>query len=97
MDILAGCTIEGQFVPLRFNKSVLVEAITASWRELVRDYLAEREGTIEVADLYRAFADHPKAKANPHYREKLRQTLQRGEGKEFVRADRGQWQLNLEN
>jgi len=43
---------------------------------------------VAVADLYDAFADHPKTKSNPNWQAKLRQTLQRGAGKAI---GRDQW------
>lgn len=87
-EILAYCSIAGQFVPLRIPRSVLVEAISETWRAALESWFAERDGPIDLADLYRAFADHPKAKANPNYQAKLRQELQRGP---FERVGRGKW------
>lgn len=79
----------GWFDPLRFQRFVLVEALRdATWRELVSEALQGREGPISVADLYRAFADHPKTRANPNWQAKLRQTLQRGAGRS---VGRDQW------
>ncbi len=80
-DVLAG-----NFMPLQFARSILGAALKdASWREVVSAFLQSHDGPIAVADLYQAFADHPKAKANPHWKEKLRQTLQRGAGKAIAR------------
>jgi hypothetical protein len=91
-DILAFCGIDGQFVPLRFAKSVLVEAITSTWANELLAYFEKKDGPVTLADLYRDFADHPKAKANPHYRDKLRQQLQRGP---FENVGRGLWEKRL--
>lgn len=87
-DVLAASPIEGHFVPLRLPVSVLVEALTPSWREAVERWFAGRSEPVALADLYRAFADHPKARANQHWRHKLRQVLQRGQ---FERVDKGIW------
>lgn len=85
-DVLAGL-----FAPLVIPRSVLVEALRdRSWRELVSDFLSGVGAPIRVADLYRAFADHPKTKSNPNWQAKLRQTLQRGAG---VRVGADQWVL----
>lgn len=82
-------TLAGWFVPLIVPRSVIVEAIRdKSWRDLVTDFLAGTGAAIRVADLYRAFAEHPKAKGNPNWKAKLRQTLQRGAGKS---VGRDQW------
>lgn len=88
-EILAGCEIAGKFVPLIFPRSVLVTALCdVTWREALSEFLNQHGEPIALSDLYQAFVDHPKAKQNPHWREKLRQTLQQGVGK---RIARGQW------
>lgn len=82
-------TLAGSFWPLIVPRSVIVDAIRdKSWREMVTDFLGGTGGAIRVADLYRAFAEHPKAKGNPNWKAKLRQTLQRGAGKSI---GRDQW------
>lgn len=93
-DILAGCEIAGQFVPLKIPRSVLVEAVTGStWREVLAGYFANREGPVRLDELYRAFADHPKAKGNNNIEAKLRQELQRGP---YRRVQRGLWEMENE-
>lgn len=87
-DILAVAPIDGHFVPLRFPKSVLVEALPATWSAALADWFAQRQGPVALSDLYRAFASHPKAAANQHWRAKLRQTLQRGR---YERVEKGRW------
>lgn len=78
LDRLAACDLPGQLVPLRFPRFAVVEALESTWREVVLAYVKAQRGPVVVADLYRALARHPKAKANPNWRAKLRQTLQRG-------------------
>lgn len=81
--------LAGDFRPLIFQRFVLVQALRdRTWRELVADFLSGAGEPIRVADLYRAFADHPKAKTNPNWQAKLRQTLQRGAGRA---VSRDQW------
>lgn len=80
-DVLCLCGIDGYFVPLKISKSVIAAAIDPTWRQAVQGWLKRQRGPISVADLYEAFADHPKAKGRKHWREKLRQTLARGAGK----------------
>lgn len=87
-DILAAAPIAGAFVPLRLNTSILVEALTPTWREALDSFFAGRGEAVSLAELYRAFADHPKTRANQHWRDKLRQVLQRGQ---FERVDKGLW------
>lgn len=88
-DILAAAPIDGAFVPLRLPVSMLVEAAAPSWRAVLEGWFAGRDGPVALAEVYRAFADHPKTTGNRHWRDKLRQVLQRGR---FERVDKGVWQ-----
>lgn len=82
-------TLAGLFVPLVIRRLVLVQALRdCTWRELVTDFLMRAGTPVRVADLYSAFADHPKTKSNPNWQAKLRQTLQRGAG---LNVGRDQW------
>jgi hypothetical protein len=87
-DVLALCGINGHFMPLRLPRSVVIAALEPTWREAVLAWLRRQRGPVAVADLYKAFAEHPKAKRNPSWQAKLRQTLQRGAGKS---VGRDQW------
>lgn len=97
-DVLAACEIEGQFVPLRIPRSVVVSLFAASnedekrdttWREEVAAWFAGRQGPVELQDLYRAFRTSPRAATNRNIEAKLRQQLQRGP---YRRVDRGLWE-----
>lgn len=88
-DALAFSGLDGQFVPLRLPRFVVVGLACRSWREEVRAWLRRQRGPVALADIYRAFADHPKAAANQNVPAKIRQVLQRGAGR---RVGRGQWQ-----
>jgi hypothetical protein len=88
-DILAAAPIDGAFVPLRLPASMLVSMVAPTWRQALEEFFAECAGPVALGDLYRAFADHPKTRANQHWRDKLRQVLQRGQ---FERVDKGLWQ-----
>ena len=87
MDVLAFCGLKGQFVPLRLPRSVLVEALTPTWREALADWMKDRAG-VRLDEIYRAFEDHPKARSNPNFKAKLRQQLQLGP---YRRVGRGEW------
>lgn len=88
-DILAAAPIDGAFIPLRLKASMLVRAFTSStWAEALEAYMRAQRGPVALADLYRAFVNHPKARRNQHWREKLRQALQKGR---FERVERGVW------
>ena len=98
-DVLAGCEIAGRFVPLRIPRSVMVllfgssneeaKSVDVTWREALATFFAERRGPVALDDLYRHFASHRKAAANPNYDAKLRQQLQRGP---YRRVERGLWE-----
>lgn len=87
-DILALCGIDGQFIPLRLPRIVAVAGLDQTWMQAVADFLASADGPVPLDDLYRAFARHPKTRANRHYTAKIRQVLQRGP---FKRVARGVW------
>lgn len=90
LERLAFSGLKGALVPLRFARSILVQALDQTWREAVLDVMRSRRGPVTVADLYRAFTRHPKATRNPNWRAKLRQTLQRGP---FTPLGGGAWTL----
>lgn len=78
-DILAGCDIDGAFVPLRFPRSVFGATIDGvTWAQALAEFFAEREGPVSLPELYLAFSEHPKASTNQNFDAKLRQQLQRG-------------------
>lgn len=85
---LAFSGLAGQFVPLSLPRMIVGAVIERSWREAVHDWLREQRGPVRLDEMYRAFARHPKAAANPNYRAKIRQVLQQGP---FERVDRGVW------
>lgn len=87
-EMLAECGVDGQFVPLRLPRSVLVLALEPTWREAIVAWLRRQRGPVALADIYRAFAGHPKTASNPNYQAKIRQVLQMGAG---IRVGRGQW------
>ncbi len=90
-DILAAAPIEGAFVPLRFKTQMLVQAFAGgtTWADALAAYMAAQPGPVALGELYRAFVDHPKSRTNQHWRDKLRQVLQRGA---YERVDKGLWQ-----
>jgi hypothetical protein len=75
LDRLMECGLAGQPVPLRFARFVLVAAIEQTWSQAMGDWLRRQRGPVSVADAYRFFAAHPKAKSNPNWQAKVRQKL----------------------
>src|SRR5581483_673523 len=84
-DVLAGCELEGRFVPLMLPRSILAMFV-GTWREAIE--AAFPRGAFDLDDLYRVFASHPKSRRNRNVKEKLRQTLARGG---FVKIGRGRY------
>lgn len=62
-----------------------------SWRDLVFSIIQENGGQMSLQELYDAVKDSAKAKANQHWQEKVRQTVQNI--KHFVRTERGCYAL----
>lgn len=87
-DVLAFGSMAGKFVPLRLPRSVVVEALEPSWRDVVSTWLKAQSGPVSVSDLYRALADHRKTQGRANWRAKVRQTLARGAGR---RVGPDQW------
>lgn len=87
-DVLAFAGIDGQFVPLRVARSVLVDR-PGTWAEELARFFERASGPVRLDELYRAFRSHPKARGNRNVDAKLRQQLQRGP---YVRLQRGLWE-----
>lgn len=62
-----------------------------SWRDLVYSVIQENGGRMSLQELYDALKDSSKAKKNPHWQEKVRQTVQ--DIKRFIRTERGCYAL----
>lgn len=85
---LAFSGLDGQFVPLSLPRMFVGAVVPTTWRAAVLGWLRQRRGPVRLDELYRAFAHHPKARANPNWRAKIRQVLQAGP---FERVERGVW------
>lgn len=90
-DRLAGSGIPGAFVPLIVQHYVLAAHLPGTWESLVLAFFSTRQGPVRNAELYLAFAAHPRAKTNRHWKAKIRQVLQ--EAKTIRPIDRGLWEL----
>ncbi|MGB3833771.1 MAG: DNA N-6-adenine-methyltransferase [Mesorhizobium sp.] len=77
-DVLASCGLPGAFVPLRLRSLIFGFASVGSWVDEVTKVIERAGEAVHLDTLYRALADSPKAQRNRHWREKIRQTLQRG-------------------
>lgn len=77
LDRLAACDLPGTLTPLRFAKFALIQGLDLSWSAIMREWVARQGGTVSLSDAYRFFAKHPKARRNPNWRAKVRQTIAR--------------------
>ena len=87
-DCLAGCGIDGAFVPLRLRSMIF--GFEGTWAQQIMDWMTKTDTIVHLSDLYRAFAASPKAKRNPNYQAKIRQQLQAGPYKSL---GNGTWRL----
>lgn len=70
--------LDGHFVPIAPTCALFVftraaEETVPAWREVVTAAVRELGGTATLADLYARIDGHPKTRANPHWRDKIRQ------------------------
>ena len=85
---------KGLIIPVSFGTSKEYDMrrfADQSWRDLVWSVIEENGGQMNLQELYDALQDCEKAKANPHWREKIRQTVQNV--KRFIRTERGTYAL----
>ena len=88
-DVLAGSSLPGRFVPLRLAGFVAGYEKSGTWLQEIKRWMDGCDQPVHLSDLYRAFAQSPKAKRNPNYQAKIRQILQLGP---FERVGRGLWE-----
>lgn len=84
----------GLIVPVSFGSSKTYDMRSfgdQSWRDLVYSVIEENGGQMSLQELYDALKDSGKARKNPHWQEKIRQTVQNI--KSFVRTERGTYAL----
>jgi hypothetical protein len=88
LDRLAASELNGEMIPLRFARFALIAGLDGTWSDVIGHWLRRQRGPVSIAEAYRYFATHPKAKRNPNWQAKVRQKLQElGE-----RVDRGRYQ-----
>ena len=68
------------------------DSLDVSWKDLLASVLEENKGVMSLEEIYEAVEGFKKAKGNPHYKEKIRQTLQRmRDAGMAVNISRGCW------
>ena len=84
----------GLIVPVSYGMNAEYDMrrfASQSWRDLVFSIIQENGGQMSLQKLYDAVKDSTKAKANQHWQEKVRQTVQNI--KHFIRTERGCYAL----
>ncbi len=84
----------GLIVPVSWGRTARCDMRSfegQSWRDLVFAVIQEAGGSMTLQDLYDALKNSAKAKKNPHWQDKIRQTLQNA--KRFIRTERGCYAL----
>lgn len=78
----------------RSTSQDLRQSEVPTWRDLVQTVMEQFGGEITLKQLYSLIEDTRKARNNPNWQAKIRQTLQLG--KEFTSSKRGVWSLMSE-
>ena len=66
------------------------DSMSATWRDVVASVL-EDAGTLKLQEIYLKISGHKKCKSNTHWKEKVRQTLQKYD--DFISSERGVWKI----
>ncbi|MDD2268936.1 MAG: hypothetical protein PHY15_05225 [Eubacteriales bacterium] len=84
--------------PLVYNLKMTInrvldirDQVASSWKDVVADVLSSLKGPQSLDSIYREIEGHKKTKDNPHWKEKVRQTLQI-HPQLFRSPERGVWQ-----
>lgn len=64
-----------------------------TWHHLIRMTMEEAGGEAKLSDLYDMLADHPKAKANEHFKERIRATVYE-HSDQYISEGEGIYRLN---
>lgn len=67
------------------------DSMDATWRDVVFSVLKKLSKKAKLSEIYREIEGYKKAQLNPHWKEKVRQTLQKYDS--FRSVERGIWQL----
>lgn len=76
--------------PVMIHLSITRNEPVPAWKTIVVETIREMGGEAGLQELYKALETHPKAKANPHFRAKIRQTIARAG---LERVDEGRYAL----
>lgn len=79
---------------IKLTKNIVVDMrdqVASTWKDVVAEVLNSLKGTQDLPSIYNMIEGHKKTKENPHWQEKIRQTLQ--SYPIFNSPERGKWQL----
>ena len=85
---------ESLIIPVAITKKTaydMRDTISATWRDVVAAVLEKAGRQLTLSEIYNAITGHKKCQVNPHWQEKVRQTLQMGEC--FRNIARGVWAM----
>lgn len=71
----------------------MVKKLTTRWHHLIRMTMESIGGRGALKDLYDLLKEHPKAKKNPHYQERIRATLYEHPD-EYIPVSKGYFRLS---
>jgi len=80
-EILYESGIDDAFValsrPVMTHMTITANPPVPAWREVVVETIRKLGGAVRLREIYAALETHPRVAANPHWREKIRQTVAR--------------------
>lgn len=66
-------------IPRRYAMDIRDSIGTATWKDVVHTVMEKLGGKASLSEIYAEISGHKKCEANPHWKEKVRQTLQMGQ------------------
>ena len=66
--------------------------VSLTWHHLIRMTMESVGGKVKLSDLYSMLENHPKAKANQHYKERVRATIYEHKN-QYIPVGTGEYKL----
>jgi hypothetical protein len=80
--------------PKEYKQDIRDSVVIATWKDVVYATMKELNSESKLETIYEQLSEHKKSKANSHYKEKIRQTLQQLQKEELViNTSRGMWKV----
>ena len=71
------------------------DCTSLTWHHLIRSTMEQLGGSAELAQLYDVLESHPKAKANTHYKDRIRATIHEHKA-EYISDGYGKYKLRYQ-